>query len=94
MSIRAKFDGGKKVNRCQGASWAIRCYSASLRRNLGVMWSPIACERITSMPPSSTFLQLYRSCSRQFDATPAFPEEANDQGRGRLRETARTQPGY
>ncbi len=52
MSIRCKFDGGKKINRCQRKSWYDRCYGAGLRRNIGPDWSAVVWERTTGRPAS------------------------------------------
>ena len=40
MHIRAKFDGGKVINRSQSGSWEHRCMGAGLRPNLGIEWGP------------------------------------------------------
>ncbi len=40
MHIRAKFDGGKVINRCQSGSWEHRCMGAGLQQNIGREWGP------------------------------------------------------
>ncbi len=50
MAIRSKFDGGKKINRCQRLSWHWRCYGAGLWRNLGSNWSALVWEMVTGLP--------------------------------------------
>ncbi len=52
MSIRCKFDGGKKINRCHRKSWYDRCYGAGLRRNIGPEWSAVVWEMSTGRPAS------------------------------------------
>ena len=55
MNVRAKFDGGKQINRSQSGSWQARCAGAGLRMNEGPSWGPKAWEKITSTLPSKTF---------------------------------------
>ncbi len=64
MSIRCKFDGGKKINRCQRGSWHSRCTGAGLRRNLGTEWSAITWERTTGRPASLPLWNFGKSQAR------------------------------
>ena len=48
MNVRAKFDGGKQINRSQSGSWQGRCAGVGLRMNEGSMWGPIAWEKTVS----------------------------------------------
>ena len=48
MHIRAKFDGGKVINRSQSGSWEHRCMGAGLRHNMGTEWGPQTWKNITS----------------------------------------------
>ena len=38
MSVRAKMDGGKQINRIQSGSFQHRCMAAALRLTLGPTW--------------------------------------------------------
>ena len=38
MHVRAKFDGGKVVNRSQSGSWEHHCMGAGLQHNMGKEW--------------------------------------------------------
>ena len=60
MNVRAKFDGGKQINRSQSGSWQGRCAGAGLRMNEGSMWGPIAWEKTVSTP-SMTFTRVAES---------------------------------
>ncbi len=50
MSIRARFDGGKFVNKVQRGSFEHRCQGASLRWQHGHDWHTKAWERVTNTP--------------------------------------------
>jgi hypothetical protein len=50
MAIRAKFDGGKVINRCSCGSWNARCYGGAFSKNVGVEWSPITGNHVTNEP--------------------------------------------
>ena len=54
MNVRAKFDGGKQVNRCQSGSWQARCAGAALRINEGSNWGSETWSKVVSTP-SKTF---------------------------------------
>ena len=55
MHIRAKFDGGKVINRSQSGSWEHRCMGAGLRQNMGMEWGPQTWKSMTSTSPNKTF---------------------------------------
>ncbi len=55
MHIRAKFDGGKVINRSQSGSWEHRCMGAGLRQNLGRKWGPQTWEQMTGSMPNKVF---------------------------------------
>ena len=55
MHIRAKFDGGKVVNRSQSGSWEHRCMGAGLRQNMGTEWGPQTWKNITTTSPNKIF---------------------------------------
>ena len=59
MSIRLKFDGGKRVNRCSRGSWHSRCYGAFLRSSRGAKWSPGVWKKQTRSKPSAAFIRFY-----------------------------------
>ena len=50
MNVRAKFDGGKQVNRCQIGSWQARCAGAALRINEGSNWGSETWSKVVSTP--------------------------------------------
>jgi len=54
MNVRAKFDGGKQINRCQSGSWQARCAGAALRLNEGPSWGSEMWSKVVSTP-STTF---------------------------------------
>jgi len=65
MSIRAKFDGGKQINRCSRGSWHTRCYGGALRKNLGPAWSPATFQKCTGMEPGEHYFSFARqSCKK------------------------------
>ncbi len=82
MAIRAKFDGGKKINRCQRNSWYNRCTGAGLRRNLGSSWSAITFERCTGKPASLPLWKFGKAqaksleLSKKSKAKPSVKEHA------------------
>jgi len=55
MHIRSKFDGGKQINQSQKGSCQGRCAGAALKMNGGADWGPVYWEKVTCLPPSSTF---------------------------------------
>jgi hypothetical protein len=65
MSIRAKFDGGKVINRCNRGSWHARCFGGALRYNLGSEWSPTAWEKVSGTAPGLHFDGLFKNRQRQ-----------------------------
>ena len=60
MNVRAKFDGGKQINRSQSGSWQARCAGAGLRINEGPAWGPGTWEKVLSTP-SATFTKVAQS---------------------------------
>ena len=65
MAIRAKFDGGKVINRCNRGSWNTRCYGGALRKNLGSAWSPLTFQTATQTEAGIYFHQLARRQTQQ-----------------------------
>ena len=59
MSIRSKFDGGKRVNRTGSQSWHGRCYGAGLRNTSGPTWAPQTWEQCTGTPAGYHFEKHY-----------------------------------
>ncbi len=55
MNVRAKFDGGKVINRSQSGSWQHRCMGAGLRHNMGDKWGLQAWKDMTSSSPNKVF---------------------------------------
>ena len=51
MNVRAKFDGGKVVNRSQSGSWEHRCMGAGLQHSMGKEWGPTIWKEMTSTYP-------------------------------------------
>ena len=66
MNVRAKFDGGKQINRSQSGSWQARCAGAGLRINEGPAWGPAAWEKVLSTP-SATFTKVAQSKSKKVE---------------------------
>ena len=59
MSIRAKFDGGKQINRVQRGAWNARSMGAGLRFNYGPNWSPRVWSDILKIKPDPIFERIY-----------------------------------
>ncbi|WAR31987.1 hypothetical protein MAR_034529 [Mya arenaria] len=57
MAIRAKFDGGKQIYRCQRCSWGLW---GALRKPLGPAWSPMVFQEVTGCEPGSYFFNNAR----------------------------------
>ncbi len=55
MHIRAKFDRGKVINRCQSGSWEHRCMGAGLQQNIGREWGPGVWKKMTCSSPNKVF---------------------------------------
>ena len=55
MHIRAKFDGGKVINRSQSGSWDNRCMGAGLRQNMGTEWGPQTWKNMTTTSPNKKY---------------------------------------
>ena len=66
MNVRAKFDGGKQINRSQSGSWQARCAGARLRINKGPAWGPATWEKVLSTP-SATFTKVAQSKSKKVE---------------------------
>ena len=58
MNVRAKFDGGKVINRSQSDSWQHRCMGAGLLHNLGYKWGLQAWKDMTSSSPNKVFSSI------------------------------------
>ena len=65
MHIRAKFDGGKQINRSQCGSWNGRCAGAGLRCNEGPTWGPTCWEKITGNAPNKVFEAKSQTLQKQ-----------------------------
>ena len=59
MAIRAKFDGGKQINRVQKGAWNARSMGAGLRFNYGPNWSPRVWSDILKIKPDPIFERIY-----------------------------------
>ena len=68
MHIRAKFDGGKVINRSQSGSWEARCSGAGLRANEGLEWGPKTWERVTGEAANPVFAATSAGKARQVEA--------------------------
>ena len=64
MNVRAKFDGGKVINRSQSGSWQHRCMGAGLRHNMGDKWGLQAWRDMTSSSPNKVFSTLQNTLLR------------------------------
>ena len=67
MHIRAKFDGGKVINRSQSGSWEVRCSGAGLRANEGPEWGPKTWERVTGEAANPVFAATSAEKARQVE---------------------------
>ncbi len=85
MSIRCKFDGGKKINRCQRGSWYNRCTGAGLRRNLGPEWAAITWERTTGRPASLPLWNFGKSQARALELSKKSKARPNVKRNARAR---------
>ena len=81
MNVRAKFDGGKVINRSQSGSWQHRCMVAGLRHNMGDKWGLQAWKYMTSSSPNKVFSNTAEHCAkiinknRKRKATPEVKEK-------------------
>ena len=67
MSIRAKFDGGKVVNRCGRGSWHARCFGGALRKNLGEEWSVRTFKHVTKEQGGQYFFEaVHRQTKKNY----------------------------
>ena len=55
MHIRAKYDGGKVINRSQSGAWEGRCMGAGLQQNEGHEWGPRLWKEMAGSSPSQVF---------------------------------------
>ncbi len=84
MGIRAKFDGGKVIDRCKASSWYTRCWGAGLRRNIGPQWSTQVWQQVTGLQPTRPFIKYHRHLasklqhSRNSKAKPEVRKRAFD----------------
>lgn len=60
MNVRAKFDGGKQINRSQSGSWQARCAGVGLRKKEGPTLGLKAWEKTLSTP-CTTFRRVAES---------------------------------
>ena len=74
MAIRAKFDGGKVINRCGKGSWNTRCYGGALRKNLGPAWSPLTFQTATKTKAGSFF---FHQLARRQKSTTTFIQKVS-----------------
>ena len=64
MHIRAKFDGGKVINRSQSGSWEHRCMGVGLQQNLGKEWGELW-RQLTTSSPSKVFLDTAKRSAKK-----------------------------
>ena len=64
MHIRAKFDGGKVINRSQSGSWQHRCMGAGLRQNMGREWGPQVWKIMTQSSPNKVYTDEANDCAK------------------------------
>ncbi|XP_060577969.1 uncharacterized protein LOC132735083 [Ruditapes philippinarum] len=91
MAIRAKFDGGKVINRCSRGSWNARCYGGALRKNIGVEWSPITFNHVTKEPAGVFFLSGVRRQAQLLNASSKYkakPDSKNVRRKRKLEDIA------
>ena len=67
MGIRAKFDGGKVVNRSQSGSWQHRCMGAGLRQNMGREWGPEVWRKMAETSPNQVFTDTAESSAKRVE---------------------------
>ena len=83
MHIRAKFDGGKVINRSQSGSWEHHCMGAGLQQNLGREWGPRVWREMTNSSPNKIFTDTARNSAKKVEIQRKrkATEEAKDQRR-------------
>ena len=59
-NVRAKFDGGKPINRSQSGSWQVRCAGVGPIINKGPAWGPATWGKVL-LTPSATFTNVAQS---------------------------------
>ena len=94
MAIRAKFDGGKVVNRCGRGSWHTRCYGGALRKNIGASWSPLTFQNVTGTQAGTYFIQNARRQEQKLTASKKYkakPESKTIQRKRKLCELQQSQ---
>ena len=72
MAIRSKFDGGKVINRCGRGSWHTRCFGGALRKNLGVIWSPVTFQTVTGTKAGTHFIHSAKRQSQKLLASKKY----------------------
>ena len=55
MHIRAKYDGGKVINRSQSGSWEHRCMGAGIQQNIGRDWGSEVWKEMACSSPNKVF---------------------------------------
>ena len=88
MALRAKFDGGKVINRCQRGSWSTRCFGAALRKNLGASWGPRTYERCTGTDAGFYFWDYSRRILLRRVGTAASKKKPDVRARAHKRKRA------
>ncbi len=68
MHVRAKFDGGKVINRSQSGSWEHRCMGAGLRQNMGTEWGPQTWKTMTTSSPNIIFSKTAHHSAKKVEA--------------------------
>ena len=68
MHIRAKFDGGKVINRSQSGSWEHRCMGAGLQQNTGKEWGPVVWSKMTNSSPNQVFIDTAEHSAKKADS--------------------------
>ena len=100
MHIRAKFDGGKCINRSQSGSWEHRCMGAGLRQNLGPEWGPQVWRNVTHAVPNKIFTDTADNSAKK--VTKQRKRKATDKAKksrrrskyARVEETAAARSAY
>ncbi|XP_060598342.1 uncharacterized protein LOC132752084 [Ruditapes philippinarum] len=86
MAIRAKFDGGKVINRCSRGSWNARCYGGALRKNKRVEWSPTTFNHVTKEPAGVFFLSGVRRQAQLLNASSKYKAKPDNVSQSKLKE--------
>ena len=89
MHIRAKFDGGKVINRSQSGSWEHRCMGAGLQQNVGKEWGPALWKEMTNSSPSKVFTDAAQRSARKASSEKKRKATDTVQQQRRLRKCSR-----